>query len=116
MSLDIRQNTTVINRVLQEIWHKMNPVAQGSRPQGRQRRNGPHGSSTNSTSRWASCRNFFGVSEETRELLDLLYLIRETLDGPDPQAIGTFILSMTQHCRRCAGALSAGQILRPVPR
>ena len=40
--------------------------------------------------------NFFGVSEETRELLDLLYLIRETLDGPDPQSIGTFILSMTR--------------------
>ena len=40
--------------------------------------------------------NFFGVSEETRELLDLLNLIRETLDGPDPQSIGTFILSMTR--------------------
>jgi phosphoenolpyruvate carboxylase len=36
------------------------------------------------------------VSEEARELLDLLYLIRETLDGPDPKSIGAFVLSMTQ--------------------
>ena len=36
VSLDIRQNTTVINRVLPEIWQKINPVAQGNRPQGRQ--------------------------------------------------------------------------------
>ena len=28
--------------------------------------------------------------------LDLLDLVRETLDGPDPQAIGAFILSMTR--------------------
>ena len=115
VSLDIRQNTTVINRVLQEIWHKINPVAQGSRPEGRQ-------------SEWTAwivaelnkpmgfLPNFFGVSEEARELLDLLYLIRETLDGPDPQAIGAFILSMTRMRRRCAGALSPRQILRPVPR
>src|SRR6185295_8473607 len=32
VSLDIRQNTTVINRVLQEIWHKMNPVAKDAVP------------------------------------------------------------------------------------
>jgi phosphoenolpyruvate carboxylase len=40
---------------------------------------------------------FRGLSEEAQELLDLLELIRETIDGPDPQAIGAFILSMTQH-------------------
>ena len=43
-----------------------------------------------------SCRNFAGFREEAHELLDLLVLARETIDGPDPQAIGTFILSMTQ--------------------
>ena len=93
--LDIRQNTTVINLVLQEIWHKMNPVAKKPAPK--------EGSAD-----WTAwileelnkplgfLPNFFGVSEETRELLDLLYLIRESLDGPDPQSIGTFILSMTR--------------------
>ena len=96
MSLDIRQNTTVINRVLQEIWRKMNPLAPGEAP-------------VPGSPAWTAWINaelekplgflpqFRGVSAETRELLDLLLLIRETLDGPDPQAIGTFILSMTQH-------------------
>ena len=95
MSLDIRQNTTVINRVLQEIWHKMNPVAKVTVPK-------------EGSPEWITwimdelnkpmgfLPNFFGVSEEARELLDLLYLVRETLDGPDPQSIGTFILSMTR--------------------
>ncbi|NJS15348.1 MAG: phosphoenolpyruvate carboxylase [Sphingopyxis sp.] len=32
VSLDIRQNTTVTNRVLQEIWHKMNPLAKMAVP------------------------------------------------------------------------------------
>jgi phosphoenolpyruvate carboxylase len=92
VSLDIRQNTTVTNRMLQEIWHKMNPVAKVAVPK-------------DGSPEWTAwimdelnkplgfLPNFFGVSEEARELLDLLYLIRETLDGPDPQSIGTFILS-----------------------
>ncbi len=96
MSLDIRQNTTVINRVLQEIWRKMNPLAPGDAPE----------PASPAWTAWINAElekplgflpQFRGVSEETRELLDLLCLIRETLDGPDPQAIGTFILSMTQH-------------------
>jgi phosphoenolpyruvate carboxylase len=33
VSLDIRQNTTVINRVLQEIWTKMNPVSKTKIPE-----------------------------------------------------------------------------------
>ena len=96
MSLDIRQNTTVINRVLQEIWRKMNPLAPGDAPE----------PASPAWTAWINAElekplgflpQFRGVSEETRELLDLLLLIHETLDGPDPQAIGTFILSMTQH-------------------
>jgi phosphoenolpyruvate carboxylase len=95
VSLDIRQNTTVINRVLQEIWHKMNPVSKTKPPE----------LATPDWTAWivgelkkpfGFLPNFFGVSEEARELLDLLYLARETLDGPDPQAIGAFILSMTK--------------------
>ncbi len=94
-SLDLRQNTTVVNRVLGEIWQKMNPLATSGAPV----------PGTPQWSQWIAeelakplgfLPYFTNVSEETRELLDLLILIRETLDGPDPKSIGTFILSMTQ--------------------
>jgi phosphoenolpyruvate carboxylase len=102
VSLDIRQNTTVINRVLQEIWRKMNPMESKAPPE----------PGSGAWSDWIKAEldkplgflpQFRGVSDETRELLDLLYLIRETLEGPDPQAIGTFILSMTQHASDVLG-------------
>ena len=95
-SLDIRQNTTVINRVLTEVWHKMNPVSPESAP-------AIHSSPW---SAWIASElarpmgfvpQFRNMSEEATELLGLLHLIRETLDGIDPKAIGTFILSMTQN-------------------
>ena len=95
VSLDIRQNTTVINRVLREIWRKLNPLADGEGPE----------PGTPAFQAWIEeelakplgfLPRFRGISEEARELLDLLELIRDTIDGPDPQAIGAFILSMTQ--------------------
>jgi phosphoenolpyruvate carboxylase len=94
-SLDLRQNTTVVNRVLGEIWKKLNPVSTSPAP-------------TPGTAAWTEwlafelekplgfLPRFQNCSEEAAELLGLLDLIRETLDGPDPQAIGAFILSMTQ--------------------
>ncbi len=94
-SLDLRQNTTVVNRVLEEIWHKMNPVAAFDPPK----------CGEPSWSKWIADElakplgflpQFTNVSDEARELLDLLLLIRETLDGPDPASIGAFVLSMTQ--------------------
>ncbi len=94
-SLDIRQNTTVINLVLGEIWHKMNPVATAPAPE----------PGSEAWHQWIADElekplgflpQFRNVSGEARELLDLLILIRETLDGPDPKSIGSFILSMTQ--------------------
>ncbi len=94
-SLDIRQNTTVTNRVLSEIWRKMNPLAKGDAP----------AIYSVEWSAWIRAElakpmgfvpQFRDLSEEAQELLGLLHLIRETLDGPDPKAIGTFILSMTQ--------------------
>ena len=95
VSLDIRQNTTVINRVLKEIWRKLNPLEPGEGP--------AIGSAP--WQAWIEAElakplgflpQFRGVSDEARELLGLLELIRDTIDGPDPQAIGAFILSMTQ--------------------
>jgi phosphoenolpyruvate carboxylase len=102
VSLDLRQNTTVINRVLTEIWHKMNPVASSPPPQP-------------GTQEWAEWINselakplgflpqFRGLTEEAQELLGLLEIIRETLNGADPSAIGCFILSMTQNASDVLG-------------
>lgn len=93
-SLDLRQNTTVINRVLGEIWQKLNPLASD-----------PPKPGSESWGKWLASElekplgflpQFMNTSEEATELLALLTLIRETLDGPDPASIGTFILSMTQ--------------------
>jgi phosphoenolpyruvate carboxylase len=101
VSLDIRQNTTVVNRVLAEIWRKMNPVAPGDPPE-------PGSEAWNA---WIASElekplgflpRFRDVSAEASELLGLLELIRETFDGVDPRAIGSFILSMTR---------SAGDVL-----
>jgi phosphoenolpyruvate carboxylase len=93
--LDIRQNTTVINRVLTEVWGKMNPVSETAAPE----LHSPE------WSKWIAVElakpmgfvpQFRDMSDEAQELLGLLHLIRETVDGADPKAIGTFILSMTQ--------------------
>jgi phosphoenolpyruvate carboxylase len=93
-SLDLRQNTTVINRVLGEIWLKLNPLETTAPVPG-----------TADWTTWISSElekplgflpQFMNTSEEAAELLGLLSLLRETVDGPDPQSIGTFILSMTQ--------------------
>ncbi len=94
-SLDLRQNTTVTNRVLGEIWRKMNPLVEHE----------PPAVHSPEWSAWIKAEldhpmafvpQFRDLSEEAAEVLGLLHLIRQTLDGPDPQAIGTFILSMTQ--------------------
>lgn len=102
VSLDIRQNTTVINRVLKELWRKLNPLDAGEGPE----------PGTTEWRAWIEAElnkplgflpQFRGVTDEARELLSLLELIRETIDGPDPQAIGAFILSMTQHASDVLG-------------
>jgi phosphoenolpyruvate carboxylase len=94
-ALDLRQNTTVVNRVLGEIWKKLNPTATVAAPE----------PGTKEWTVWLAeeldkplgfIPRFQNISEESKELLGLLDLIRETIDGPDPEAIGTFILSMTQ--------------------
>jgi phosphoenolpyruvate carboxylase len=94
-ALDLRQNTTVVNRVLGEIWHKLNPTATVAAPE----------PGSKDWTAWLAQEldkplgfipRFQNISEESSELLGLLDLIRETIDGPDPEAIGTFILSMTQ--------------------
>ena len=81
--------------MLSEIWQKLNPVDTAAAPE----------PGTAEWTAWLSSEldkplgflpRFQNVSDETKELLGLLDLVRETIDGPDPEAIGTFILSMTQ--------------------
>jgi phosphoenolpyruvate carboxylase len=95
VSLDLRQNTTVTNRVLAELYGLMTVRSRKSAPEAQ-------------SQEWQSwllaelkkpmpwVPQFKSLSEEAAELLALLGVIRETLDGPDPQAIGAFVLSMTQ--------------------
>jgi phosphoenolpyruvate carboxylase len=95
VGLDLRQNTTVINRVLGELWKKFNLVTRHEPPE-------PY---SHEWTRWVSGELkrpmgflplFSGLSDEARETLDLMALIRETLNGPDPRAINSFVLSMTR--------------------
>jgi phosphoenolpyruvate carboxylase len=95
MSLDLRQNTTVINRVLAELWQKFNPTAKRSPPK----------PDSLEWAKWVGAELkkpmgflplFQDLSEEARETLDLLGLIRSSLDSSDPKATGAFVLSMTR--------------------
>ena len=95
VGLDLRQNTTIINRVLGELWKKFNPVSRHEPPE-------PY---SPEWARWVLGELkrpmgflplFSGLSDEAREALDLMALIRETLNGPDPRAINAFVLSMTR--------------------
>lgn len=91
MTLDIRQNSTVINAALADIWNVQGP-----------------GSPAEATPEWstrlrdelASPALPHAEAEQlglmTAETLKLLRLVHKTQSGPDPEAIGPFILSMTR--------------------
>ncbi|MCB2127568.1 MAG: phosphoenolpyruvate carboxylase [Rhodobacteraceae bacterium] len=89
-TLDVRQNSTVTNAVLAEIWARTGaPTEPG-------------------TAEWSArlVRELgtpdlvrpdrAGLSAEARDLLSLLGLMAETRQGDDPDAVGPFILSMTR--------------------
>ncbi len=102
VSLDLRQNATVINRSLAEIWR----VGQEDAPE-------PDTKAWSQSLR-AALRQAPAelpepalLSEETRETLRLFELVREVYGGHDPDAIGAFILSMT----RSADDLLAAMVL-----
>ncbi len=96
-SLDIRQNSTVVNRVLADIW-RVRPGGEGG--------DGPMPGSeawskrlrdelkTHATG-FEPIDLFDDYSDETREMIRLFRVITEANRGPDPEAIGAFILSMT---------------------
>ncbi len=103
MSLDLRQNAAVVNRSLALIWQAMD---------GR----GAAGAPAAGTAAWTERireelrhpqnrpPRFGGLASEAEETLAMLRLAREVGNGPDRDAVGAFVLSMT---RSAADVLAA---------
>ena len=93
VSLDIRQNSTVINRVLQEIWRLNCPdsdeIPDPGTPAWSDRLRG------GLRAQEASAIDLSLLSDEAAETIALFQLIKEVRTGVDRRAIGAFILSMT---------------------
>ncbi len=100
VSLDLRQNTTVINRSLAEIWKRLGvtEVEVGSQDWSRTLREVLRQAPPEMPERAA-------LSAETAETLQLFRLIAEIYAGPDPDAIGAFVLSMTHSADDVLAAL-----------
>ncbi|MGH8626597.1 MAG: phosphoenolpyruvate carboxylase, partial [Gammaproteobacteria bacterium] len=95
VSLDLRQNTTVTNQTLAAIWAEITGGEPGQEPSHDSRE----------WQDWISLelgkplggeRVFSGLPEQAQATFDLLRLIRQNRSGLDREAIGGFILSMTQ--------------------
>ena len=92
VSLDIRQNSTVVNRVLAELFKLADPAA------------APAPDTPQWTARIRAALNSgeqlevdrLALSEEAQELLDLFDVIRKASAGLNGGAVGAFILSMTR--------------------
>ena len=94
VSLDVRQNSDVINRTINEIW-QLNSASLEDVP-------------AFASKDWSSklryelnpqnrsAPNLEGLPDEAAEAMKLFALLAETLQGPDHKAIGAFILSMTR--------------------
>lgn len=92
VSLDIRQNSTVVNRVLSELFKAVDgdaAPAAGSPAWGARIRAALHSGEQLDADRQK-------LSDEARELLDLFDVIRDTSAGMNGGAVGAFILSMTR--------------------
>jgi phosphoenolpyruvate carboxylase len=90
VSLDLRQNSTVMNRTLAELWT------------GKRRRAPEPGTAAWSKMLRDELRrpmsrlpSLTGLSQEARDTMKLLRLVREVHDTGDREAISCFILSMT---------------------
>lgn len=89
-TLDIRQNSDVVTRTLEAVWNAVDaaPEPLSAAWSARLRREvGQAGLKALDRGK---------LDDEAAELMALLHLIREVHDGPDPEAIGPFILSMTR--------------------
>lgn len=89
-TLDVRQNSTVTTSVLAEIWGRSGPCPDYGTPEWSARLR----SELSDPNLQHHPRQ--DLSEQAQELLALLALIHSVRSGPDPKAIGPFILSMTR--------------------
>ncbi len=91
-TLDVRQNSSVTTRVLAEIWAQHGETSGYGSPawSARLRRDLAQPD--------LPAIDRETLTEEARELLDLLALMHEARFGADPRAMGPFILSMTRSC------------------
>lgn len=92
VTLDIRQNSTITNAVLKEIWQNV----EGDKPSDY----GTKGWSARLRHELAAEQLAYldpqTLSDQGRDLLELFKLILNTNFGSNPQAVGPFILSMTR--------------------
>jgi phosphoenolpyruvate carboxylase len=94
VSLDVRQNSTVINRTLAEIWSRASaPEADSPSPDTPAFARRLRDELRRPAGRRPPVED---LSEEALETIALFELLRDKLAGPERQAIGAFILSMTR--------------------
>jgi phosphoenolpyruvate carboxylase len=94
VALDIRQNSTVVNKVLEEIFQHQSPddAPAADTPEWSIRiRTALHSGEKLKLKRSK-------LSDDARELLDLFDVIRDGSGGGNRGAIGAFVLSMTRSC------------------
>ncbi len=95
VSLDIRENATVINNTLQEIWRLCQDAPDSALPE-------PTGEDWRSWILSELARpldeplDFTGLSDQSAETLATFRLIEETRSELDSKAVGHFVLSMTE--------------------
>ncbi|WP_181705793.1 phosphoenolpyruvate carboxylase [Chthonobacter rhizosphaerae] len=91
-ALDVRQNSTVVNRTVQAVWqrlHPSEPVPEPNTPAWLARITSELAKPTERLPAFAD------LPADEAEMLAVLDVIRDTRQGPDPKAIGAVILSMT---------------------
>lgn len=92
VTLDIRQNSTVTNAVLKEIWE----VVEGDMPPDSGSAAWSDRLRAELTAELLPRLDIDGLTAQGQELMSLLALMHSVICGADPKAIGPFILSMTQ--------------------
>ncbi|WP_171180360.1 phosphoenolpyruvate carboxylase [Ruegeria sp. HKCCD8929] len=91
VTLDVRQNSSVTTRALADIWRttsKSSPAPDSSAWSARVR--------SELSSSGLPAVDPAKCTPETAEVLNVLRLMHKALNGPDPHAVGPFILSMTR--------------------
>ncbi|WP_120634909.1 phosphoenolpyruvate carboxylase [Ruegeria sp. EL01] len=89
-TLDIRQNSTVTTDVLAEIWALSRPAPEYGTVDWSIRLRAELADQN------LQYHKRGGLSDQAQELLALLALVHSVRTGPDPNAVGPFILSMTR--------------------